>query len=466
VIDLSLQDLQQMIEDQTAPIAVIGLGYVGLPVACEFARVGFQVIGIEQRKERVIQINQGLSPIAGEEPELAELLALVIATGRLSVSTDYQELHNCQVILIAVETPIDEFNRPEYLALRRALLGMGALLQPGTLVIVESTLSPGSMQKMVAPLLVETSGLTLSRDFFLGYCPERVMPGKLLSNLRSVSRVVGGMTTETAQVMATLYRHIVLADLDLTDCITAELVKTVENAYRDVQIAFANEAALICEAVGGDVWKVRQLVNKSPFRQMHLPGAGVGGHCIPKDPWLLVDGVSRVTSGIHADEKLADSRLEEEFSPTLIPSARRINDNMPMHVASLLAQSLAEAGLSLKGAQILILGFAYLEDSDDTRNSPSASLVEILRDHGAKVIIHDPYIQQFQGEVLARAAGCDAAVIMVSHSPYLALDPQDLRSVLHWPILVDGRHVFDGPALRKAGWIYRAVGQSLESMQA
>jgi UDP-N-acetyl-D-mannosaminuronic acid dehydrogenase len=463
---MTLGELKQKIDHQSAHLAVIGLGYVGLPVACEFAQAGFDVLGIELRPERVELINQGISPIEGEEPGLAELLAKTVLSGRLRAACEYQDLSDCDIILIAVETPVDESNIPRYEALRSALHSLGRVLKPGSLVIVESTLAPGTMHQIVMPLLAETSGLncvteqkaethpitvaSTGKEFYLGNCPERVMPGKLLANLRNVSRVVGGMTPETAETMATLYRHIVQADLDPTDCITAELVKTVENAYRDVQIAFANEVAIICEAVGGDVWKVRPLVNKSPYRNMHLPGAGVGGHCIPKDPWLLAYGVNGFSAGEAAQQR----------SLQLIPAARRINDSMPLHVADLTIHGLAEVGCRIEEARILVMGYAYLENSDDTRNSPSARLVERLQSIGADVIIHDPYVAQYQGGLLQMAQDCDVVVVMVQHNDYLSLDTQALKSVMRNPVLIDGRKVFDGASLRAAGWIYRAVGQS------
>jgi len=252
-----------------------------------------------------------------------------------------------------------------------------------------------------------------------------VMPGKLLANLRGLSRVVGGSSPEVALAMTALYRHIVQADLDPVDWITAELVKTVENAYRDVQIAFANEVALICEALGGDVWKVRELVNKSPYRQMHLPGAGVGGHCIPKDPWLLAYGVQG-----------------QDISLRMVPAARQVNDDMPFHVATLLERTLARAGRSLQGARVLVLGYAYLENSDDTRNSPSEALVEHLKKKGAVVVVHDPYVAEYQKDLLTLAEGCDAAVLMVAHDAYRSLDFDALRLRMSLPVLVDGRGVF------------------------
>jgi UDP-N-acetyl-D-mannosaminuronic acid dehydrogenase len=250
------------------------------------------------------------------------------------------------------------------------------------------------------------------------------------------------MTPDTAETMVALYRHVVKADLDPTDCITAELVKTAENSYRDVQIAFANEIALICEAVGGDVWKVRELVNKSPGRQMLLPGAGVGGHCIPKDPWLLAYGVK-----------------DKDIPLRLIPAAREINSTMPLHMVSLLQDALVAIGRDIPGSRILVMGYAYLEESDDTRNSPSEILVDRLRQRGAQVVIHDSYLTAYQGDILTMAAGCDAVVFMVKHRAYFEIDLQILKTAMRHPILVDGRGIYDPAVVRHFGFVFRGIGQ-------
>ena len=235
-------------------------------------------------EDRIQMINQGISPIKGNEPGLEELLGQVIKQDNFRASTDYQDLVDQDIILIDVETPVDEDNKPKYTALRSVLRELGPVLKTGALVIVESTIAPLTMKDLVLPLLEKSSGKEVNNGFFLGNCPERVMPGKLLQNLRNISRVVGGMSPETAETMINLYQHVVDAALDPVDSITAELVKTTENAFRDVNIAFANEVAKICEVVGGDVWIVRELVNKSPGRNMHIPGAGVGDIVSPKIP--------------------------------------------------------------------------------------------------------------------------------------------------------------------------------------
>jgi UDP-N-acetyl-D-mannosaminuronic acid dehydrogenase len=435
-------NLLTAIENKTARVVVLGLGYVGLPVACTFAQAGFPIWGLERQQDKVDKINRGDCPIEGKEPGLAELMSRLVAQGRLQATTNYGVCQEAQIILIAVETPVDALTKkPDYQALGSALAQVGQHLSPGTMVIVESTIAPGTMTQVVKPILEESSGLRVNIDFYLVHCPERVMPGKLLANIHQCHRTVGGMSPEAAEVAVSFYRHIVQADLDPTDCLTAELVKTVENSYRDVQIAFANEMALLCEDMGADVWQVRELVNKSPYRQMHLPGAGVGGHCLPKDPWLLIANAS------------------ENFEPRLILSARAINDGMPYHVAKLALEALLEAGVAIDQATVLVLGYSYLENADDIRNSFSAVLVEQLRTHGVEVVIHDPWVAQYQGNLLERAAGCDAAILMVKHQVYYHLDLRLLRQAMRTPIFIDGRHVFDSANVQAAGFIYRGLGQ-------
>ncbi len=441
-----LRELRKKIEEHQIRIGIIGLGYVGLPVACVFAQAGYRVVGVDVKDDRVATINEGRSPIEGEEPGLDDLLDKVVRAGLFHATTDYAELAQTDVVCINVETPVGEDRKPHYEALKAACRSLGPVIKPGMLIVVESTVAPGTTDTVVRPLLEEISGLQANKDFFLGACPERVMPGKLLHNLLTVSRVCGGGTPETAEVMAALYRKIVHADLDYADCITAELVKTTENAYRDVQIAFANEVALICEANGADVWQVRELVNKSPQRHMHFPGAGVGGHCIPKDPWLLAYAVENAPS-------------ESSVPLRLIPAARAINDNMPLHVADLALEALHEAECPIAQARIAVLGYAYLEDSDDTRNSPSAALVERLRETGADIVIHDPWVSEYQGELLECVQACDAVIVMVAHQAYLDMDVDALKQTLRTPIIIDGRGMFAPEQMRAAGWIYRGVGR-------
>ena len=436
---MTLTTLQDKIKNRSAKLAVIGLGYVGLPVAALFAQKGFQVTGVDIKQSRIDRINQGISPIEGKEPGLSELIASVVESGNLHATTDYGELRDADIILIDVETPVNAENIPEYHSLRAALRSLSSVLKKGALVIVESTVMPGTLEKIVLPAIEENTGYVCNTDFFLGNCPERVMPGKLLHNLKKMSRVAGGGNAQTAQAMVALYGIIVEAEVDPADWITAEIVKTAENTYRDVQIAFANEVALICEALGADVWKVRELVRKSPGREMLLPGAGVGGHCIPKDPWLLASAVRDLDVPVR-----------------LIPAARAINTFMPVHILNLVKSHLPE----LKGKKILILGYAYLQDSDDDRNAPSQVLVQALEAAGAVPVIHDPFINAYKGTVLEKAQDCEVAVLMTAHSEYQQLDLAGIASALRNPILIDGRNVITPQAAQQAGLTLVRLGDS------
>lgn len=438
---MTLAALRSRIDELSAAVGVVGLGYVGLAVACEFARARFRVHGVDIAADRVAQINARVCPIQGNEPGLQDLLCAMRDSGRLCASTDYQALRNADVVLVAVDTPVDEAHRPHYHALESCLASVAAVMKRGALVIVESTLAPGTADRLVKPLLEGRSGLRAGRDFYLGVCPERVMPGKLLNNLRTLSRVCGGCTPEVAETMVQLYGRVVQAELHAADMVTAELVKTAENAYRDVQIAFSNEVALICERNGADVWRVRELVNSSPFRAMHLPGAGVGGHCIPKDPWLLA----------HA--------APDDLPLRLIPAARSINDGMPLHVADLTVELLADLGVPIHRSRVAVLGYAYLPDSDDTRNSPSEVLVSRLRALGADVSLHDPWVAAYARPLIDCAGGADAVVLMVEHDAYRHLDLNQLGAVMRTRGLVDGRNVINARAADAAGFRYVCLGR-------
>jgi len=432
----SLASLLSGIEGRTAAVGVIGLGYVGLPAACVLAEAGFKVTGIDLDAKRVGVINSGQSPIEGDEPGLAHLVRQVIDSRHLHASTLHKDLAKADVVLICVDTPVDADHRPRFKALRSACEQVGPHLKKGALVIVESTIAPGTIDTVVRPALEASTGGVAGERFHLGHCPERVMPGKLLRNMRTLGRVCGGSSPEVADAMVALYSTYVNADLDPADCLTAELVKTAENAYRDVSIAFANQLAMICEVVGGDVWRVRELVNKVPGRYVLLPGGGVGGHCIPKDSWLLA------------------TPLGAEAESSLLGIARRINDGMPEHVA-VLVKDMVDAK---PHAKVAVLGYAYLENSDDTRNSPSAGLVAILSKWELEVKVHDPFVHEYAGDVMEVLEGADCAVLMVGHAAYRDLDLQAVAGKMRRAQMVDARGFFKAEALREAGFTVRTIG--------
>ena len=279
-------------------IAVIGMGYVGIPAAVLFADAGYDVTGVQRRSKRsgwkIDWLNEGRCPIGGNEPELPELLRRIVANGKFRVTDDYSVLKAVDCILVDVQTPTDSDHIPRYESLKEACTNIGRFLSPGKTVVVESTVAPGTTEFMVKPILEKESGLRagLPDGFGLCFAYERVMVGRLIHNIREYPKIVGGIDDESVKIAKELYGSIVKAGVYATDLMTAEVSKTVENAYRDVQIAFANEVALLCESLGIDVYDVRKFVNglpddpsmphANPIRNMHFPGAGVGGHCSAK----------------------------------------------------------------------------------------------------------------------------------------------------------------------------------------
>ena len=439
-------------------IVVIGMGYVGIPAAALLADVpGHQVIGVQRRSRRsgwkIDWINSGKNPFEGDEPGMDELIARVVLEKQtFRVTDDFTVCKDADVILIDVQTPTNTERIPEYLSLRTVSAQAAIYLRPGTLVIIESTVAPGTTEHVVQPILEEGSGLKAGVDFLLAFSYERVMPGKLLEYIVDFPRVVGGIDAESTDRAVELYRTIVYSSQEITPAsvLTAELAKTMENAYRDVNIAFANEMARVCEAMGVDVYEIRRLMNARHDRHMHLPGAGVGGHCLPKDPWLLKFGVD--TYGAHT------------VPLRMIALAREINDEMPLHLADLTVRALEERGTPIEAAKVAVLGAAYLEDSDDTRNTPAVPLIQVLQERGASVACHDPYVRELEGFEVTRSLDqavkdADAVVLVTGHKAYYDLDLAWLKGQVRTPVLIDGRNVFEAAAVRAAGFTYRAIGK-------
>jgi UDP-N-acetyl-D-mannosaminuronic acid dehydrogenase len=425
-------------------VAVVGLGYVGLPLACVFADNGFVTVGIEADKKKTKMISEGVCPIPGKEPGLSELLMKVTKERRLHVSTDPAECRKAEAIFICVDTPINKNKEPMLGYLMEAVSDVGKNLKRGTMVSVESTIPPGTMEEKVIPVLEKESGMRAGKDFSVVHCPERVMPGFLLRNLRGYERVIGGLDEESLRKGIAFYSTIVKSKLHPTDLLSAEITKTVENTYRDVQIAFANEVALACEELGADAFEIRRLVNTCPYRDMHSPGAGVGGHCLPKDPWLFASSVS-------------------ESLTSMIETARAINDSMPEHLAELIVDALDEAGRRAAGSRLTVLGLAFLKDSGDVRNSPAMTIIDAFAGE-SDVVVHDPFVAKGYRVPITRdiekaLQGSDCVALVTEHTIYKSLDLRRMAKLMRTRVIVDGRNVFDASECRKHGFVYRGIGK-------
>ena len=438
-------------------IIVIGLGYVGIPAAALLADVdGLDVTGLQRRSKRsgwkIDVLNSGKSPIEGIEPGLDELIARVVKKGTFRATDDIEILKDADVILIDVQTPTDSQNMPQYISLREVSKNIGQRIKKGALVVVESTVAPGTTQNIVQRIIEQESKLTAGVDFDLAFSYERVMPGRLIEFIVNMPRVVGGITPKSTERAVELYSKIVKDKIYTTDTLSAELSKTIENAYRDVNIAFANEMALVAESLGVNIYEIIELINARDDRHMHIPGAGVGGHCLPKDPWLLRFGLYEYGTW--------------KVEPEIISLSRRINNNMPVHMADLVENALRAKNVSIQDATVVILGIAYLENSDDTRNTPAAVLSAALQSRGATVRLHDPYVREWEfssheilTDLMDAAKDADCLALVTKHQEYFSLDFDALRKVMKTPVLVDGRNVYETKTIMDKGFEYRSVGK-------
>jgi len=447
-------------------VAVIGMGYVGIPIAALLADTdSFQVTGIQRKSKRsgwkIDYLNQGKCPIKNE-PDLPELISRVVIDKKtFTVSDDISILTDMDYILIDVQTPTDENHIPQYTSLREVSQQVGENLSRGTVVIIESTCAPGTTEYIVKPIIEEASGLKCNNDFFLAFAYERVMVGRLIYNILNYPRIVGGIGKESAEKASWLYKQVLKNSIVQTTAMTAELAKVVENTYRDVNIAFANEVALVAESLGADVHEIRKLVNNLPFiegkgnphRNMHVPGVGVGGHCLVKDPWLLKYGLTQ-----HG-KKSVDLKV--------IEASRFRNMNMPKHTISLLHECLQETDrIEFEKLKIALLGVAFIEDSDDPRNTPTEVVFNLLKSEKFKLMAHDSLVRQEEVEfpisddLNAVISDSDAIFVITAHQEYKNLDLEHVKSLMkNDPIIIDGRVTFNPEEAIELGFIFRSVGR-------
>jgi UDP-N-acetyl-D-glucosamine dehydrogenase len=399
--------LLQRIQERRATVAVVGLGYVGLPVAMGALGAGFTVIGFDTEEQRTEQLSQGESYILDITDEE---LRLALATGRFRTTTDPAALGDAEIVVICVPTPLHN-ELPDMTHIESAGAMVAKTLQPGRLVILESTTYPGTTEELLRELL-EQSGLKCGPDFALGFSPERIDPGNTRYRLANVPKIVGGIDADATSLMKAFYSTFVEQVTTVSSPKTAEMAKLLENTYRHVNIALANEIAILCHDLGIDVWEVIAAAATKPFGfQPFYPGPGWGGHCIPVDPAYLSWRVRQMGQTAH-----------------FVDLAREINDRMPIYVVQRIADALNDQGKSLKGSGILALGVAYKPDVSDLRESPALEIIARLRKSGAEVSFHDPYVASIaleDGTTLESISlddnhltEADIVVVITDHSSY------------------------------------------------
>jgi UDP-N-acetyl-D-mannosaminuronic acid dehydrogenase len=451
-------------------IGVIGMGYVGIPAAALFADapVFDKVFGFQRDSPssgyKIALLNRGESPLKGEEPGLEALLKKVVAAGKFECTSDFSKIADLDAVTLSIQTPFlnKEDLLPDFSALIDGIRQVGRNIRPGMLVVLESTITPGTTEGMARKLLEQESGLVAGKDFALAHAPERVMAGRLLRNIREHDRCVGGIDEVSTKRATELYSPVLtLGKVIPMTATAAEVTKTAENTFRDLQIAAANELALYCEAMGINFYDVRtgidSLKGEGITRAMLWPGAGVGGHCLTKDTYHLERGVQVLGKGS------LDYPVGE---PSLYVLARRINDFMPTHMFRLTMDALKRAGVPLKGAKVAMLGWAFLSNSDDTRNTPSEPYRDLLLKEGALVSVHDPYVTEYPGVpilpfVEEALEGADVIVIFAGHHQYHTLDPKVLKNVSgkKHPVIIDGRNLVNPDTYIREGFVYKGIGR-------
>jgi UDP-N-acetyl-D-glucosamine dehydrogenase len=400
--------LEQKIKDRSAIIGVIGMGYVGLPLAVEYGRVGFRVIGIDLKETTVKKLNSGKSHIEDiKDYQVKELTDLK----RLKCTTDFSVLKEIDCVAIAVPTPLNKTKDPDVSYILSAVDQIKRYLHPGQLIVLESTTYPGTTEELILPLL-EEQGYKVGQDFFLAFSPERVDPGNSVYGTHNTPKVVGGVTPACSRAVKTLYEQVISKVIPVSSTKAAEMVKLLENTFRSVNIGLVNEVALMCDRLEIDVWEVIDAAATKPFGFMRFyPGPGLGGHCIPIDPHYL-------------SWKLRSLNYYARF----IELAGDINSGMPEYIVEKVTSALNDQRKSLKGAKIMVLGIAYKKDISDVRESPALDIIRLLERKGATVIFNDPYVKEvildggkkgFPVPLSAKSvSSVDCVAIITDHSDY------------------------------------------------
>jgi UDP-N-acetyl-D-glucosamine dehydrogenase len=460
--------------EQRETVAVVGLGYVGLPLALLAARKEYSVIGVDVDAVKVQKLTAGQSPgIDGITPE-------DLAAAGITFTSDFAELAGAGIIVICVPTPVDSDLRPNLGPVRGASSAVAQQLKPGQLVILESTVNPGVSESVVLPILESVSGLKGGRDFHLAHCPERINPGDKTWSVANIPRVIGSLDPAGLERAVRFYSSIIEGEIrPMGSLKEAEAVKVVENSFRDINIAFVNELAMSFDKLGINVVNVINGAATKPFAFMaHYPGAGVGGHCIPVDPYYLIEYAR-----------------EHGFHHGLLSKARSINRMMPHYTAELMSDLLEHAGSRLAGAKVAVLGISYKPDISDTRESPAHIIIEALRQRGAEVVSYDPYVPSTHPAKVKAASpelaavgpatpsvpavpadddyfeslhpvhqplahvldGVDAVVVATGHRLFREMDPSMLaRAGVR--AVVDGRNCLDRDSIEALGILYKGIG--------
>ena len=445
----NLKDVKKSLNLRTLRVCVVGIGRIGLPTALSFAKSGLQTIGVDINENLVSTINSGVFPLK-DEPGYEEIFNDVIKNKMFSATTKIEDaIPNSDLILLSLPTPMDKNNVPDYSALTDSASKLSNFLSPNSLIIVESTVEPGFIEDEMVPIISKSDQLKIGENFFIGVCPENANPGEILHDFTNLPRLVGSINKQTTEIITLIYDFVFAVELVIMpDCKTANAVKLTTNVFRDINIAFINELSLMFEKLGIDTLKVLEAAKKKYNFQIHYPGAGVGGPCLPINSYQLLNAARR--SGVNL---------------SMIEYGRQINEKMPEHVIKLTLDAFKECKKPIQNNDILILGVSYKPDVKDIQLTPAKHVIKKLQDLGANIHIYDPYFSSSQvfginveENLDAVISKVDASIIITAHKEFRNIS-LPVFNKMKSPILVDTRGIIDPMDAKQAKLIFRGLGR-------
>ena len=447
----NINEVKNSLENKSLKVCVVGIGRIGLPTALSFAKAGLQTVGMDINEQLVDSLNKGNFPLK-DEPGYEEIFNDVIKNGKFSATTDINKaISQSDLILLSLPTPIYEKNIPDYSALESVCKQLGDILQPNSLIVVESTIEPGFIENNLISILEENNRLHVGKNFTIGVCPENANPGEILHDFTTLPRLVGGIDQQSTKIITMIYDFVFSVELIIMpDCKTANAVKLTTNVFRDVNIGFVNELSLMFDKLGIDTLKVLDAAKRKYNFQIHYPGPGVGGPCLPINSYQFLNTATRTNSKL-----------------SIIEHGRKINEEMPEHVVNLTLDGFKISKKSIKDSSILILGISYKPDVKDIQLSPAEMIINKLESLGVKIKIYDPYFKGNQvfginvehniDDVLSKV---DAAIIVTAHKEFQEINPKIFRK-MKTPILIDSRGIIDTVSANNVGLVFRGLGRGI-----
>jgi len=450
ILEMTDSEIIESIQSGKLSICVVGIGRIGLPTALSFGNSGLSTIGVDINENLVDMINNGNFPLK-DEPGYDVIFDKVINEKKFQATTNFSEgVNSSDVIILSLPTPMDEKNIPNYSALLSVAQKLHDEMSDGKLIIIESTVEPGFVEKDFLKIL-EGDNKKVGKNFCLGVCPETANPGQILNDFERLPRLVGAMDENTQKLITKIYKHVFTVNLiPMPNCKTANAVKLTTNVFRDLNIAFVNELALIFEKAGIDIMTVLEAAKTKYNFQVHYPSAGVGGPCLPVNSYQMINFAKNFTS--------------KTFG--LVEDGRKINEQMPHHTVELLEDALDEIKKPLSGSTILVLGLSYKPDVKDIQISPVEKIIQILKEKGANIITYDPYFKDLEifgiktlDNYVENLENSDGLIIATAHKEFHNIDPLFLKNKMKNPVVIDSKNIIDQQLANRVGLIYRGIGR-------